>query len=408
MFNPKICITFAENFDRIIPCNILSNNIIIEKEMGIKNNLQLKEFVSFVRKEFYHIIRDRRTMLILLVMPVIQIILFGFAISTEVQNIRLAVYDPSNDISSRKIIDKFAANEYFDLLYRLESLAEADPLFKENKADLLLVFSAKFNDNLYNSGKASLQLIADGADPNTATIITGYASNILAAYQQEIIANGEIPYQIVPESKLLYNPSMKSAYNFVPGVMGLILMLICAMMTSISIVREKEQGTMELLLASPVKPLLIILSKAVPYLTLSAVNLTTILLLSIYLLEVPVAGSLFWLTTISLVFILVALSLGLLISSLVRTQVAAMLASGMVLMMPVVVLSGMVFPIENMPLPLQWFSTLLPARWYIAAIRKVMIEGLDIAYAAKELGILAIMAVVLIIISLKKFKYRLE
>jgi ABC-2 type transport system permease protein len=345
-------------------------------------------------------------------MPVVQIILFGFAISTEVKNVRLAVYDPSNDVFTHNIINRFAANEYFSLYEILPAMSGVEKLFKENKVDIVMVFEDKFNENLYRNGKASIQLIVDGTDPNTATIISGYANNIIASCQQELIAGNsisyQISYQIIPETKLLYNPQMKSAYNFVPGVMGLILMLICAMMTSISIVREKEQGTMELLLVSPMKPLFIIFAKAIPYLTLSAVNLVTILLLSVYLLKVPVLGSIFWLVIISLIFIFVALALGLLISSLVRTQVAAMLASGMAMMMPIVLLSGMIFPVENMPDLLQWISAVLPARWYISAIKKVMIEGLDIRYAIEELSILIVMAAVLITISLKKFKYRLE
>ena len=213
---------------------------------------------------------------------------------------------------------------------------------------------------------------------------------------------------IVPDVKLLYNPQMKSTYNFVPGVMGLILMLICAMMTSISIVREKETGTMEILLVSPVRPLFVILSKAVPYFVLSFINLITILLLSVYVLHVPVAGSLFWLIVVSLLFIFVSLALGLLISSVTRTQVAAMLASGLILMMPTMILSGMIFPIESMPLVLQVISDVLPARWYIQAVRKLMIEGVDVAFVVKEIIILAFMAIVLITISFKKFKNRLE
>ena len=201
---------------------------------------------------------------------------------------------------------------------------------------------------------------------------------------------------------------MKSAYNFVPGVMGLIFMIICAMMTSISIVREKEQGTMELLLASPIRPLFIIVAKAIPYLALSAVNLTTILLLSVFLLQVPVSGSIFWLIVISLIFISVSLSLGLLISSIVRTQIAAILVSGIGLMMPTIVISGMIFPVENMPELLQWISSIVPVRWYIDAVKKLMIEGLEIKFALKELNILLVMAVILLTVSLKKFKYRLE
>lgn len=213
---------------------------------------------------------------------------------------------------------------------------------------------------------------------------------------------------IVPQVKLLYNPQMKSAYNFVPGVMGLILMLICAMMTSISIVREKETGTMEVLLVSPVKPLFIIFAKAVPYFVLSFVNLITILLLSVYVLHVPVAGSLFWLIAVSLLFIFVSLALGLLISTVTRTQVAAMLVSGLMLMMPTMLLSGMIFPIESMPAILQGISTVIPARWYIQAVRKLMIEGVDISLVLTEIGILTVMAIFLITVSFKKFKNRLE
>ena len=349
----------------------------------------MKQFISFVRKEFYHIFRDLRTMLILLGMPVVQIILFGFAITTEVKNVKVAVLDFSKDVSTRQIIDK------------LETL-------RKSSSDLIIVFEAGFDNNLRHTGKARVQLIADATDPNNATILTSYASNIIADYQQSRIMQQQSPIQIIPQIKLLYNPGMQSAYNFVPGVMGLILMLICAMMTSISIVREKETGTMEVLLVSPVRPLWMIIAKMVPYFVLSCVNLVTILLLSVYVLHVPVAGSLFSLALLSWIFIVVSLLLGLLVSTIARTQVEAMLFSGMVLMMPTVLLSGMIFPIENMPLPLQLISNVIPARWYIVGIKKIMIEGLGISYAQREMGILMLMAVVLLIISLKKFNKRLE
>ena len=367
----------------------------------------MKQFIAFVRKEFYHIFRDRRTMLILLVMPIVQIILFGFAITTEVKNVRVAILDPSNDVVTRRIIDRLDASEYFFVTTRLHTPQEVEACFRSGDIDLAVVFSEQFANRVY-TGEARIQLVSDATDPNTATTQTGYATNIIAAAGREMLPPGVQAATIVPEVKLLYNPQMKSAYNFVPGVMGLILMLICAMMTSISIVREKETGTMEVLLVSPVKPLFIILAKAVPYFVLSFVNLTTILLLSVYVLHVPVAGSLFWLIVLSLLFIFVSLSLGLLISSLTRTQVAAMLASGLILMMPTMLLSGMIFPIESMPLILQGISAILPARWYIQAVRKLMIEGVDISFVLMEVGILATMAVVLITVSFKKFKNRLE
>ncbi len=368
----------------------------------------MKQFLSFVKKEFYHIFRDRRTMMILLAMPVVLIILFGFAITTEVNNVRMAVYAPSNDELTRRVTERFAANSYFDMVGAVTDPRDVDLLFRENRADIVLVFGPDFQNGLMHTGEASVQLIIDGSEPNTAATIYSYATNILSAYQAELGAAGSGTYVIKPGVKLLYNPQMKSAYNFVPGVMGLILILICAMMTSISIVREKERGTMEVLLVSPMAPMSIILAKVVPYLCISAVNVITIMLLAVFVLGVPIAGSIVWIGVLSLIYIFVALALGIMISSLVKTQVAAMLASAMVLMIPVMILSGMIFPIENMPWILQALSHIVPARWYVSGIKKLMIEGLPIVYALKELGILALMGTVLITTSLKLFKNRLE
>ncbi len=364
--------------------------------------------MSFVKKEFRHIFRDRRTMLILLGMPIVQIILFGFAITTEVQNVRVAVLDPAKDASTQLITDKINASKYFDVEYMIDNASEIDALFQHDNIDLAIIFEERFDQNLNHTGKAQIQLIADATDPNTVITEINYATSIIADVQQEMMATNSIPIQITPEIKMLYNPQMKSAYNFVPGVMGLILMLICAMMTSISIVREKETGTMEILLVSPMKPIYIILSKAVPYFVVSCVNLMNILILSVFVLGVPIAGSLIWLLLVSFIFLMVCLSLGLLISTVAKTQVAAMLMSGMVLLMPVMLLSGMIYPVENMPTVLEWISNIVPARWYIASVKKLMIQGLDISYVFKELLILTSMAVFLIAVSLKKFKVRLE
>lgn len=367
----------------------------------------MKQFIAFVIKEFSHIFRDKRTVLILLGMPVVQIILFGFAISTEVKNAKIVVVDPSHDEVTRKIIDRLDASEYFSIKDMVNTPQQGEALLRKGSADLVVCFSRQFAANLY-TGNAKVQLIEDASDPNMATMQTNYASATINAVQKEIlppnIHNATFPSNI----KLLYNPQMKSAYNFVPGVMGMILMLICAMMTSISIVREKETGTMEILLVSPIKPIYIILAKAVPYFVLSIVNLIIILLLSVFVLDVPLAGSLFWLTTVSLLFIFVSLSLGLLISTITETQVAAMLISGMMLILPTLLLSGMIFPIENMPKILQILSSIIPARWYIQAVRKLMIEGVDITFVLKEVSILTIMGIVLISLSLKNFKNRLE
>ena len=368
----------------------------------------MKQLLSFIRKEFYHILRDKTTMMILLLMPIIQIILFGFALTTEVKDTQVAVLVPTNDEASSRIIDKLDASAYFDVVARIHTTAEIQPIFRDAKAKLVVVFEDHFGEKLRHNGTAHIQLLADATDPNAATSFTFYASNIINSYQQELMGENKNPYQITPEVKMLFNPQMKSSFNFVPGVLGMIMLLICAMMTSIAIVREKEMGTMEILLVSPMKPIYIILSKITPYFVLSCVNFATIMLLSVFVLGVPIAGSFMSLVAVSLLYIFVSLSFGLLVSTITNSQQAAMLVSGMGLMIPVMLLSGMMFPIENMPLPLQWLSCIVPARWYIAAVKAIMIEGLGITSVLKEVGILCLMGTILVTISLKKFKVRLE
>ena len=368
----------------------------------------MKQLLSFIRKEFYHILRDKTTMMILLLMPIIQIILFGFALTTEVKDTQVAVLVPTNDEASSRIIDKLNASAYFDVVARIHTTDEIQPVFRDAKAKLVVVFEDHFGEKLRHNGKAHIQLLADATDPNAATSFTFYASNIINSYQQELMGENKNPYQITPEVKMLFNPQMKSSFNFVPGVLGMIMLLICAMMTSIAIVREKEMGTMEILLVSPMKPIYIILSKITPYFVLSCVNFATIMLLSVFVLGVPIAGSFMSLVAVSLLYIFVSLSFGLFVSTITNSQQAAMLVSGMGLMIPVMLLSGMMFPIENMPLPLQLLSNIVPAKWYIRAVKAIMIEGLGITSVLKEVGVLCLMGIVLVTISLKKFKVRLE
>jgi ABC-2 type transport system permease protein len=367
----------------------------------------MKQFISFVQKEFFHIFRDRRTVMILFMMPVIQMLLFGFALSTEVKNVRVAVFDPSRDISTERIIRQLGENRYFTLVDEQPG-GDIQRVLNEGRASLVVVFSEDFHNSLLHTGEASVQLIADASDPNQARSFTAYATSIISSYAGELMREMKAPLQIIPQVRMLYNPQMNGAYNFVPGVMGLILMLVCAMMTSISIVREKERGTMEVLLVSPVKPLYIILSKMTPYFVLAIADLSIILLLSVFVLHVPVAGSLLLLVMMALLFILAALSLGLLISNLVDSQVAAMLISGMGLMLPTIILSGLIFPTESMPSVLQWISSIIPARWFIQAVRKVMIQGVDFIYVAKEVGILAGMIAFILFMSLITFNVRLK
>lgn len=367
----------------------------------------MREFGAFVKKEFYHILRDKRTMLIVLVMPVVLIILFGFALSTEVRNVNIAILSPSSDPTVRQIAERLDASEYFTVTQWLDRPEEIDEVMKSGEVQLVVAFGQNFSGGMLSPDGSQMQLIVDASDANMAQSYTSYASGIIAAFGNEM-ASGGTESGILTQVQFLYNPQMKSAYNFVPGIMGLIMMLICAMMTSISIVREKETGTMEVLLVSPVRPIYIVVSKMVPYFVLSCINLATILLLSVFVLGVPVAGSLAALWLVSLIYIIANLSLGLLISTMAQQQVIALMFSGLLLMMPTMLLSGMVFPIESMPWPLRGISCILPARWYITAVRKLMIQGLPMIYAWKEIVILASMAVVLIGANFKKLNNRLE
>lgn len=358
----------------------------------------MKQFISFVIKESKHIFRDRRTMLVLFGMPVMMMMLFGFAISTDVKNVRTVVVTSSQDYQTQNMIVALGTSEYFDIMYKTNTTDEAERLIRNQKADIAIVFSPNFA-----SKKGGLQIFADGADPNMAQQYSNYATQVIT---QHLIN----PLQSAPcvNMKLLFNPQMKSAYNFVPGIMGMLLMLICAMMTSISIVKEKEKGTMEVLLVSPVRPIMIILSKVIPYMVLAFVVLIAILLMSKYILIVPLSGSLFWIIGISCIYIIMALSLGLLISSIAKTQLVALLISAMVLLMPSIMLSGMMFPIESMPVILQWVSAVMPPRYYISAMRKLMIMGADIDSVLQELTVLTCMTIFFLGVALVKFNKRLE
>ena len=368
----------------------------------------LKQFLSFVNKEFIHIWRDKRTMLFVIGLPIMQMILFGFAISTEIRNIRFGVFNPKSDEISLKIEEHFRNSRYFTYIEDITDPNHYADYFRQNRVDMILVFENNFEYKLTHQGEAHIQILTDGIDPNSSTAISNYANQTIQKFQQETVIQAPTGNVIIPQIRLLYNPQMKSAFNFVPGVMGLVLTIICAMMTAISIVREKERGSIEVLLVSPMKPIYIMISKMLPYLVISAFIMLLIILLSIFMLGVPMAGSYFTFCLISLVFVIAMLAMGLLISTMVENQVIAMLISGMGLMMPTALLSGMIFPIDNMPWLLRVISVVIPARWFIAAVRKIMIEGLDFVFIYKEFIILCFMTVVLLIISLKKFKIRLE
>ena len=352
----------------------------------------MKQFISFVIKEGKHILRDKRTMLILFGMPIAMMLILGFAITTDVKNVRTVVVTSQMDHLTQQAVERLSQSEYFTIVKTVATPQEAEHIIRNQKADMALVFAKDFA-----SKKSGLQFIVDGSDPNMAQQWTTYAQSVITNMQGGVV-----------NTKMLYNPQMKSAYNFVPAVMGMILMLICAMMTSISIVKEKERGTMEVLLVSPIRPLMVIIAKAVPYLILAFAILIVILLMARYVLGVPLSGSLFWILAVSTLYILLALSLGLLISNIAKSQLVALLASALLLLMPVVMLSGMMFPVESMPTVLQWLSAIIPPKYYIEAMRKLMIMGVGIGEVMKEVIVLIAMTVFFLTIALVKFKTRLE
>jgi len=368
----------------------------------------MKQLLSFVKKEFYQVFRDPKTLVMLFGLPVVQIVLFGFALTNEIKNANIVVVDNAKDIASQQIINKIEGSKFFTVQKTLMNSSEIDAAFKSGKIKLAVVFPANFNQDLLHLNKSSIQVIADASDPNTATTLTNYITTIVSDYQSQLSQNSAMPYTIQPEVRMLYNPDLRGAPNFVPGVMAMVLLLVCVMMTSVSIVREKELGTMEILLVSPVKPLLVIVSKAIPYLILSCVNLAAILLLSVYALDLPIKGSIVLLVAESTILIMTSLSLGLLISTITSSQQSAMFASMLGMMLPTMLLSGYMFPIENMPIVLQVISNIVPAKWYYIIVKAVMLKGLGFASIWKETVILIGMTLVFLVIALRNFKIRLE
>jgi ABC-2 type transport system permease protein len=367
----------------------------------------MKQLITFIKKEFHHILRDTRSMLVLIGLPIVQLLIFGFAITTEVRNANVAILDNSKDEITQDIITKIESSQYFDIERTISTNEQIEKSFKLGKIKLAIVFQPNFQNELSHSNKAQLQIIADATDPNQATTLTNYISSIVIDYQNEMNKQNTLPHTIKTEMRMLYNPQLKGAYTSVPGVMGMILLLISAMMTSIAIVREKELGTMEILLVSPMKPWLVVISKVIPYFIISLINVATILLLSVFVLGLPIEGSLFLLIASTIIYIFCALSLGILISTVTETQQAAMLISLLGLMLPVVMLSGYAFPIANMPTILQVLSNLVPAKWYIIIVKNIMIKGIGVEQIWKELLILLAMTGTFLLISIKRFKIRL-
>lgn len=376
---------------------------------GVQNvkPIDMKQFLAFVRKEFYHVFRDRKTLLLLFGLPIAQIVLFGFALTNEIKNSEVVVCDYANDKASHRIIDQIEASGNFSIRKSIMSHRDIETAFKAGNTKLAIIFPANFYHDLLHLNKGQVQIIADASDPNTASTLTNFATTIIMDYQNELLQGRSMPFRIQTDLRMIYNPELKGAPNFVPGVIALVLLLVCVLMTSVSVVREKELGTMEILLVSPFNPVLVIIAKAIPYFFLSLLNLTVILILSVTLLDLPIQGSILLLYAVSALFILTALSLGLLISNSTDSQQSAMLISLMGMLLPTLMFSGFMFPIENMPLPLRIISNIVPSKYYYIIVKSIMIKGLGFSAIWKETLVLAGMTAVLLTISIKKFKIRL-
>jgi len=368
----------------------------------------MNSFRGFVIKEFKQIYRDTRTLVVLFGMPVLMLLIFGFAIRNEVNNAKIGVLDLAKDEVSSAIIQKIAASKAFQLNAYLTSYDEVESIFREGEIKEIIVFEKDFARNLSRSGSASIQLITDATDPNLANIVQTYTNAIIADYVQELNSNSIPDVGIKVHSKMMNNEELASVNLFVPGLIAVILMLVSALMTSISITKEKEMGNMEILLVSPLKPHHIIIGKVLPYLLLSVVNVVTILVLAKYIFQVPFLGSYVLFFAESILFIVTALSLGVFISSVANNQQTAMMVSLVVLLLPTILLSGFIFPIESMPLPLQVISNIIPAKWFLVIVRGIMLKGSGILIIWKETAILIGITLIFITFSLKKFKVRLQ
>jgi ABC-2 type transport system permease protein len=367
----------------------------------------MKQLIAFIRKEAMHIFRDPRTMLVLFLMPVAQLLIFGYVISTEIKDARIGVLDKAHDYSSRQLVDRLSASGYFRVVDYLQSEHEIESAFRKGDFQMAVVIGEGFGNKMVRPEGSRIQLIADASDANTAQMLVNYASGIVSKYgseQMAFSAHGSIETEV----RMFFNPALKGVYMSIPGIMAMVLILVSAMMTSISITREKEFGSMEVLLISPLKPFQIILGKVTPYVVLSFINALTIIIIGVFVFKVPVVGSMFWLLVINFIYILLALSLGIFISTVAKSQMVAMFISMVGLMLPTILLSGFIFPVASMPKALQVISVIMPARWYIQAMKTVMFKSGELIFIWKELLILISFFVVFMVLSVRNFKVRLQ
>jgi ABC-2 type transport system permease protein len=361
---------------------------------------------AFVVKEIHHILRDRQTLTILLLMPLVQVVLFGFALRSDVKNVRVVIVDPAPDHATLAIRNRFAASTRFDIVSTVSTTAAIEPLFRRGTADVAVVFEPGFGSRLDDVVPPRLLIAVDAADPNTGTVMLNYARAVIGAQEAEW-ARAMKSVRIDVATRMRFNPTLESVNLFVPGLIALVLTLVSALMTAISLSREKERGTLEVLLVSPLRPSQIIVGKVLPYLGLAFANVVTAVLAAWLVFHVPFRGSVVLLLAESVLYSLVSLSIGVLVASKTPSQRAAMLTAMLATLLPSTMLSGMIFPIDSMPAPLQMITNIIPARWFILIARGIMLKGVGIAHLWRETLILVAMMTVMMVAAIRSFKPRI-
>lgn len=363
---------------------------------------------AFMTKEFQHIVRDRQTLTILLLMPLVQVLLFGYALRTDVRAIRLVLVDPTPDALTAQVRAAFEGSGRFHVVAAGPTTGVIEPLFRRDAADLAVVLPADFTTRLADGAPAGLLIVSDASDPNTGSLMQSYARDALARFSRRLTERSGVPaVRIEVAARLRFNPTLESVNLFVPGLIALVLTLVSALMTAVSLSREKERGTMEILLVSPLRPAQIIIGKVLPYLGLGFANAATALAAAALVFHVPLRGSLLLLLAESLLYTVVSLALGVLIAARTTSQRVAMLTAMLGTLLPNVLLSGMIFPIASMPAPLQALSRFVPARWFLIIARGIMLKGVGLGYLWRETLVLGIMTLTLLVAAVRSFRPRL-
>ena len=356
----------------------------------------MRAFLGFVRKETLHLLRDRQTLAILLLFPVVQVLIFGFAVRTDVEDVAIAIVDPTPDVATLNLRERIAASDRFHIVGVTTSTRGLDARFRDGSVRQALLLPTDMERRIGRGDSLSLQLLTDGSDPTTGGIMQGYATAIVDRWYREVVPQRGV-LRIETQSRMRYNPTLESAHLFVPGLVAFVLTIVSALMTAISITRERETGTMEMLLVSPIRPVAIVAGKVIPYIVLGFVSVLLVLVAARTVFEVPLRGNLVLLLAESGLYIITALALGVVISTKAPNQRTAMIAALAGLMLPTMILSGFIFPIDSLPRPLQLLSYIVPARWFLVIVRGIMLKGAGLATLWQETLVLVGMTLLFLV-----------